>query len=268
MTPRTIKEATFGKATIRLLQTSTGFKVATIAGGKVSTIDGEDADQLWAQATDQVGKSSSGFWGYEDAKARLLANFPAGFRDPSYIASERAYKETAAHFIAEHLPLESARSPTPALCEVANRAFAKTNMATPIEKTRLQALLRSDKGTKYLAAAAELADGGATTALPRLDALMREHGQPSWPGATYLPFFWRPHDAMFLKPQITKDFADRVGHRFVREYDARLNANTYASLLDLAAECEREIASLEPEDRIDVQSFIWVVGDYPDPRLT
>lgn len=263
----TIREAYVGKAKLRLLKTGNGFKVATIIGGKVTTIEGSDPDQLWAQASAHIGRSAPGFWGYEDAKARFIANFPQGFEDSGYIAGEREYKEAASRFIAQNVPLEAAHSPTPAVCENALRAFAKTNMATPIEKTRLQALLRSDQGPRYLAAVAELADGGAKTALPRLDALMREHGQPSWPGATYLPFFWRPHDAMFLKPQVTKDFAERVGHRFVRDYDARLNADTYASLLDLASECGREIASLAPKDRIDVQSFIWVVGDYPDPRL-
>ena len=140
-------------------------------------------------------------------------------------------------------------------------------MATPIEKTRVQALLRSPDGLAYLNAVVDLADGKASVALPRLDALMRKHGQPSWPCATYLPFFWKPHDAMFLKPQVTQMFAERVGHRFVNDYDARLNADTYNSLLDLAAECEREIADLKPQDRIDVQSLIWVVGDYPDPAV-
>lgn len=265
---KTIKEAKFGKAVVRLLQTSTGYKAVTINGGKVaSTEEGMEAEAVWKQAISKVGQTGQGFWGYEDALNRFAANFPNGFLDALYIEKERAYKEAAAAFIAENIPIEAARSPTPALCECANKAFGKTNMATPIEKTRVQALLRSPKGVNYLSALVELAEGDTNKAFSKLDGLMREHGQPSWPCATYLPFFWQSTSTMFLKPQVTRDFAERVGHSFVNDYDARLNAHTYASLLDLATECERKIVSLTPRDRIDTQSFIWVVGAYPAPAF-
>ena len=65
---------------------------------------------------------------------------------------------------------------------------------------------------------------------------------------------------MFLKPEVTKDFAARVGHRFASDYTPRLEIGVYDSLLDLAAKTSNELASLRPRDRIDVQSFIWVVG--------
>lgn len=264
---RTIREAKFGKSIVRLVESKSLFKAVVISGGMIAaTLDGSDREEVWEKAVKQVGRSSPDFWGYDDARARFLANFPDGFSDPGYESSERAYKNVAATFINEYLPIEVARNASSAICELANKAFAKTNMVTPIEKTRVQALLRSDKGPAYLSAVADVALGDFGLAFSRLDTMMREHGQPSWPCATYLPFFWRQKTAMFLKPQITKDFADRVGHSFVRDYDARLNSNTYASLLDLAEECERELTSLSPKDRIDVQSFIWVVGDYPDLR--
>jgi hypothetical protein len=38
------------------------------------------------------------------------------------------------------------------------------------------------------------------------------------------------------------------------------------SLLDLAGRTTAELADLRPRDRIDVQSFIWVVGDYKEGR--
>ena len=79
---------------------------------------------------------------------------------------------------------------------------------------------------------------------------------------TYLPFLWRPEEHMFLKPEVTKDFAARVGHGFAAEYEPRLNISVYESLLDLAAKTALELADLKPRDRIDAQSFIWVVGNY------
>jgi hypothetical protein len=73
---------------------------------------------------------------------------------------------------------------------------------------------------------------------------------------------------MFLKPEATKDFALRVGHHFARDYEPRLHRPVYDSLLDLVEKTEASIADLHPKDRIDVQSFIWVVGDYEDGRET
>lgn len=73
---------------------------------------------------------------------------------------------------------------------------------------------------------------------------------------------------MFLKPEVTKDFATRVGHPFAAQYESRLSLTVYEGLLDLAAKTERELHELAPRDRIDLQSFIWVVGDYQEGRET
>jgi hypothetical protein len=67
---------------------------------------------------------------------------------------------------------------------------------------------------------------------------------------------------MYLKPEVTKDFASRVGHRLASDYEARLNIDVYDSLLDLVAKTASELNDLNPQDGIDVQSFIWVVGSY------
>jgi len=67
---------------------------------------------------------------------------------------------------------------------------------------------------------------------------------------------------MFLRPTVTRDYASRVGHRFAYEYQGALDFSVYESLLDLVDQTARELAELEPRDRIDVQSFIWVVGAY------
>jgi hypothetical protein len=64
---------------------------------------------------------------------------------------------------------------------------------------------------------------------------------------------------MFLKPEVTKDFAERVGHRFASDYEPRLDIGVYKSLLDLLQETEGQLIELQPRDRVDVQSFIWVL---------
>lgn len=67
-------------------------------------------------------------------------------------------------------------------------------------------------------------------------------------------------------PEATKDYAARVGHPFASDYETRLNIDVYASLLDLVERTNQELADLRPRDRIDNQSFIWMVGDYKEER--
>ena len=97
-----------------------------------------------------------------------------------------------------------------------------------------------------------------------MERALKPHDNAKWTVATYLSFLWRPNKHMFLKPEVTKDFAARVGHRFASDYEPRLNIEVYDSLLDLASKTTTELVDLKPRDRIDVQSFIWVVGDYKD----
>lgn len=69
---------------------------------------------------------------------------------------------------------------------------------------------------------------------------------------------------MFLKPMVTCDFAERIGHRFRHDYATEVSSGVYASLLDLAHFTLDKIRPLGARDFIDVQSFIWVVGAYAD----
>ncbi len=92
---------------------------------------------------------------------------------------------------------------------------------------------------------------------------VKPHGRISWPLVTYFPYLWDYQHHMFLKPTVTVDFAQRVGHSFQYEYEAEPTSGTYLSLLDLVATTRAAISPLEPQDNIDIQSFIWVVGAYP-----
>jgi hypothetical protein len=73
---------------------------------------------------------------------------------------------------------------------------------------------------------------------------------------------------MFLKPEVTKDYAVRVGHPLASIYEARLSFDVYASLLDLVERTSQELSDLMPRDRIDIQSFVWVVGAYREADLS
>ena len=106
--------------------------------------------------------------------------------------------------------------------------------------------------------------GETKPALLEMERALKPYDSAKWTVVTYLPFLWRPETQMFLKPEVTKDFAARVGHRFASDYDARLDIEVYQSLLDLVAETADHLADLRPRDRIDVQSFIWVVSQYDE----
>ncbi len=83
-------------------------------------------------------------------------------------------------------------------------------------------------------AAAAFAMDGTKAALGKLNAVLGPRDCNKWTIATYLPFLWRPETHMFLKPQVTKDFAERVGHPFFSLYKSQLEFSVYESLLDLA----------------------------------
>jgi hypothetical protein len=74
-----------------------------------------------------------------------------------------------------------------------------------------------------------------------MERALKPHDSAKWTVATYLPFLWQPEKHMFLKPEVTKDFAARVGHRFATDYEARLDFSVYESLLDLASKMATEI---------------------------
>jgi len=149
--------------------------------------------------------------------------------------------------------------------------FRSTNLLSPFEKTRLQDVLRGPAADPFIRAAARFTLGGGAVALADMEAALKPHDANKWTVVTYLPYLWRPDAHMFLKPEVTKDFAARVGHPFASHYEARLRMSVYESLLDLVGKTEAELAALKPRDRIDVQSFIWVVGAYKegveDPHL-
>jgi hypothetical protein len=83
-------------------------------------------------------------------------------------------------------------------------------------------------------------------------------GAGKWTIATYFPFILFPKEHMFLKPAVTQKAAEACG--FALAFDRKLNWRTYEQLLAFARKLERYLVRLEPEDLIDVQSFLWVAA--------
>lgn len=260
---RSIREEKVGKTLVRLLQSSDGYVGAIFPpDGKPVQVEGDDPDVLWRKLLAEVGRAHPDYLGFDGAKSRFLKYFPAGFSDDGYASHERAYKDTAVAKIGALLPIEIARVAGQEHCAAAVQAFQATNLVYPVEKTRIKEVLLGQTGPAFLRAATRFADGDVEAGLTDMIASIQGSTQASWPMLTYLPFLWRPDRHLFLKPEVTRDFATRVGHPFARDYAQGLVPAVYESLLNLGGETQREIVQLSPRDLIDVQSFIWVVGKY------
>lgn len=265
---RTVWEEKAGRARLRIVEQAgrlTGLVIGGRGEGVLARFEGEDAESLRRHLREKAGIAGAGYVGFDGARKRFLGHFPDGFRDPRYLDHERTYKLKARDKLLSLLPLEEALDAENS-GERALRAFRTTNLLSPFEQMRVQDVLRSEHADAFVRAAARFAQGSIGEAIAAMAAVMKPHDAFKWTAVTYLPFLWRPDEHLFLKPSVTQDFAERVGHPFAREYEATPNEATYRSLLGMNAATARAIADIAPRDGIDVQSFIWVVGYYPDPE--
>jgi hypothetical protein len=210
---------------------------------------------------DEVAKSNPKYFGFDGARNLFLHFFPDAFQSADYAERERDYKVVAKSKLDSTAPIEEAATGS-GFGEAILAVYRATNLLSPFEKTRMQGVLRGPDADQFIQAAARFTLGEGKPALLDMERALKPHDNAKWTIVTYLPFFWRPDEHMYLKPSATKDFASRVGHRLASVYETRLNIDVYASLLDLVAKTEVELTDLKPQDRIDIQSFIWVVGKY------
>ncbi len=250
--PRTIRTDTIGKHTLRLVAVGKTFAGLLITAGKQKErIDGEDPDAVWRELKALVGKSSDAYFGFDGAISRFRSFFPDGFQSAHFDKSERDYKLEARRRLDEQAPLEEALTGT-GYGEAVLAAFRATNLLSPYEKTRLQPLLRGPDADIFVQAAARFATGNVPQALAMMAPALARHDCAKWTVATYLPFLWRPEEHMFLKPVVTGDFAERVGHPFAHDYQPALDPAVYSSLLDLTRTTRESTRALNPRNNIDL----------------
>ena len=271
MARRRIDDEAWGGLTIRLVQREDG-RFDGIAFGKssgtVAKIRGdpdETESEVRARLKQTAMRRHPEWVGYQGAVRFFRDQFQNGFHDDDYLKDEREYKWDAKEQLDEAVPLNAALDGGGSAKAVL-RVFQRTNLLSPFELMRVRDTLRGNRGDAFVRGAAAFATGDMETGLRRMASALKPHDAAKWTVVTYLPFLWKPDAHMFLKPEITKLFADRVGHEFASQYRAELDLDVYRSLLDLAARTSEAIGALEPRDRIDVQSFIWVVGAYPSSQ--
>lgn len=257
-------ELKYGQATLKWQAAKGGgFAGAVILDGKrVALIEDADEKKLLARLRNEAGRLHPDYVGFDGAMRRYVHFFPGGLHSAANSASERGYKERAAKRLCAFLSIEQALDASAEDATALARAGIQTNVLSPFEAARFRDTLQSKTARQFLRGAAAFATGNYDVGARAMTAAVQPHGRISWPILTYLPFLWDYERHMFLKPTVTTDFADRVGHDFHHAYSPEPNAETYLSLLDLVDTTRNAIASLEPRDNIDIQSFIWVVGEY------
>jgi hypothetical protein len=203
---------------------------------------------------------------------RFLSLFPEGFHGQGYENEERGYKWNAHREAATLLARDAlapllSREDYQEISSRALRVIQKVNLLFPQEQMALRDGLKSEEGRRAFSVAVfELLHGtgpyetrftqftSALSVLPQKQAPVLK-----WPVQTILPFLYDPTRHMFLKPQVTRQAAHRCA--FDLKYDPQLNWTTYSQLLHLCKVLFHELKRLKPRDYIDLQSFIWCIGD-------
>lgn len=241
-----------------------GFRGVLIGDGRVKfESEGDDLDLLKNRLLNEAGKLHPDYFGISGAINRFTTLFEGGFGDAQFVKRERKYKCEVAAELEAALALDDALTADEAAARRVRTAYA-SNLLSSFESARMHEMLGSGDGPAFVRGAARFATGAIDAGLKEMVDAITPHGRPSWPMVTCLPYLWQPKSHMFLKPNVTCDFARRVGHRFAEDYRPEIAPETYASLLALVDWTGRETEMLGWRDNIDLQSFIWVVGAYDE----
>jgi hypothetical protein len=209
-------------------------------------------------------------------RKKFLYYFKKGFDDQTYKEWERNYKLDAHFKFQEELNKEAFQKllKQHSYDEIAQKAVrieTKTNLLFSFEKMALRDAVKPPEGAKafakglfdYIYGNEDLKQRfedftEVVAGLPRKQTRVL-----TWPLVTVFGFLGNPQEHIFLKPRVTQIAAKEYGFDF--HYKSKPNWNTYQSMLDFAEEVKKDNADLNPQDYIDLQSFIWVMGsdEYP-----
>lgn len=262
-----IPDIPFGPHVLRIRQTKPTLWEGIIVGRAKDRFAAPTREELLTRLQQAAMADTKGFVGMEGARARFLTIFPQGFHDPYYIGvgkgGERDYKVELARRVQEELPLDRLSQVADAP-EIARRLFQSINLADQFTKSKLADVLRGPKANRFLRIAAEFALGSVTRACAVANAELADEGVNTWVCLTFFPFFWRPDAHVFLKPEFTRQFAERIGDPFQFAYESRPNPETYLALLQMTERLRRELADLGPRDNIDLHSFMFATNEYTE----
>lgn len=218
-----------------------------------------------------------------DQKARLrcrqkfLYYFKKGFTDQKYIDWERQYKLDAHFQFQQNLSKVTYQRMLTArkyseIALTAVRIESRTNLLFSFEKMALRDAVKPPEGASafalglydYVYGSGSLKERFEKFSLVIASLPRKQTRVHTWPLQTVFGFLANPQEHIFLKPRVTQVAADKYHYEFL--YKSKPNWETYQSLLGFAEQVRTDNADLKPQDLIDLQSFLWVMGsdEYPD----
>jgi hypothetical protein len=209
-------------------------------------------------------------------RKKFLHYFPKGFADQTYKEWERNYKIDAHFKFQEELNREAFekllnQGKYDEIAQKAVRIETKTNLLFSFEKMALRDAVKPGEGAQAFAMGLfdyVYGSGDLRKRFESFTAIIAELPRKqtrvlTWPLSTVFGFLGNPQEHIFLKPRVTQLAAKEYGFDF--QYKSKPNWETYQSMLDFAERVKQDNADLKPQDYIDLQSFIWVLGsdEYP-----
>ncbi len=199
---------------------------------------------------------------------RFLVSYPDGFAAPRFLKDLRDATVRAHQFSIQLLgQVELAELVAERryhdVCDRARHVESLTNLLTKSEKTVFYGVLDQPVNQKIFSLG--LADllYGTDSEEERFKAFARTLDLleiKRWPYATLFGFIRFPQEKAFIKPTVIQNVAKSLCWRI--NYKAEPNVQTYAAVLRLYNHLRTTLAEegMMPRDLIDVQSFIWSVG--------
>jgi hypothetical protein len=210
-------------------------------------------------------------------RKKFLYYFKKGYTDPTYIDWERKYKMDAHFQFQQELNKKEYErllilKKYSEIALSAVRIESRTNLLFSFEKMALRDAVKPVDGAKAFANGLYHYVYGSKSLEERFNdfskiiALLprKQTRVHTWPLQTVFGFIANPQEHIFLKPRVTQIAAEK--YHFDFQYRSKPNWYTYKSLLDFAEQVSKDTNDLRPQDYIDLQSFIWVMGsdEYPD----
>jgi len=199
---------------------------------------------------------------------RFQTIYPDGFSAPRFLKDQRDASVRAHQFCIQLLgqvELEEliAEDRYQDVCDRARHVESMTTLLTKSEKTAFYEVLDNPVNQKFFSLALANLLYGSDSEEDRFKSFVRildllEIGR--WPYATLFGFIRFPQERAFIKPTVIQNVARSLCWRI--NYKSEPNWRTYAAVLRLYNYLRTSLVEegLMPRDLLDVQSFIWSVG--------
>ena len=259
VTPDNIDVFFVGSGAKRLSKSFVQLEIAEGAAAKHRLLDNLiEASQM----------SSADYVTTEMAVERFLTSYPDGFAAPRFVKDERDASIRAHQFCIQLLGQPElaeliAEGRYQDVCDRARHVESMTNLLTKSEKTAFYGALDQPENQRpFSIGLADLLYGNDSEedrfkGFVRLLDLLEIN---RWPYATLFGFIRFPQDRAFIKPTMIQNVAKSLCWRI--NYKSEPNWRTYCAVLRLYNHLRTSLVEegLMPRDMIDVQSFIWSVG--------